>query len=82
MKRLKKEPNKIVVSEIEVQKDDLFNNNRKHIEQAKKQLVIAKEMEQEKIKKGFKYMLKEKTSKLVDPNMFASMKKDGWRFVK
>tara|TARA_R100000541_G_scaffold50160_1_gene57346 strand:+ start:2761 stop:3009 length:249 start_codon:yes stop_codon:yes gene_type:complete len=82
MTRTKKEPNKIVVNEIEVQKDDLFNNNRKHIEQAKKQLVIAKEMEQEKIKQGFKYMIKDKTAKLIDPIMFTSMKKDGWRFVK
>lgn len=82
MSRLKKEPKKIVVNEIETQKDDLFNNNKKHIELAKKQLLVAREMEQEKIKKGFRYMINGKTAKLVSPDMFSKLKKDGWRFVK
>ena len=81
MTKFVKEPKKIVLNEVEVQKDDLFNNNKKHLENAKKQLSIAHEIEKNKIENGYRYMRKEKTAKLVHPDKIKELSKDGWKLL-
>lgn len=83
MTKFIKKPQTVIVNEPEIQLsgDILFNNNKKHVEQAKKQLQLAHEIEAEKIKQGYKYMRKEKTAKLVDPDKIKALKLDGWKLV-
>lgn len=75
-------PKAVIINEIETQRDDLFNNNKKHLEKAKQQLELAKEIELEKIAKGYQFMRKEKIAKLVHPDRIAVLQKDGWKLLK
>jgi hypothetical protein len=60
----------------------LHLNAKNDIDKAKFQLEKVKEIELEKIEKGFIWVKKEKTSKLIHPSKLKMYKTDGWNKLK
>lgn len=60
----------------------LHSNTKNDVIKAKIQLEKVKEIEHQKIQKGFVWVKKEKTSKLIHPSKLNIYKIDGWNKLK
>ena len=70
---------KIIVEETELQYQAIANNSKKELEKSRKALLDAKKVEQELIERGYIWIYKEKTSKLVRPDRVKLYFEDGWK---
>lgn len=78
MPRKEKEQKRVYsIEESTPQFDQITNNSKKDLEKAKNNLSTAKMIEQIRLKNGFVWITKDKTSKLVSPNRLKYYLSDG-----
>jgi hypothetical protein len=70
------------LSQVVAQTEGLHANTKMDVQKAKIQLEKVKELEAEKLSKGFIWVTKEKISKLVHPDKAKQLTKDGWTINK
>lgn len=79
MPRKQKEQKRVhSIEESTPQFEQITNNSKKELEKANNALSVAKKVELMLIEKGYLWITKYKTSKLVSPDRAKLYFKDGW----